>query len=143
LGDQERPLYYKDYPCTPLPKHLDDFYIIKIAYHFHELCYTLAFKYHKKDTPEMTLHHIVTLMLIVFSYTSNSLPIGAVIMFIHDISDVFLNVFKIVVETQKINVIYITYFTFMINWLYFRIYFFPMWAIRLYYEDCGSSSDPM
>lgn len=81
-----------------MPKYLDDMYVMKLAYAFYETVETFVNGRSKRDFSEMALHHIVTMMLILFSYSTNFLPIGSVIMLIHDITDIFLNIFKIVVE---------------------------------------------
>ena len=134
-GDSERPEYWENYPCTPLPKHLDDLYIIKMAYHFHELAYTLLFHLYKRDFSEFMLHHIVTLILILFSYNVNYLAFGSVIMLIHDANDIFLYIFKLVVEIKSFKWV-VTFYTLLITtWIFFRLYFFPYWALRLMYLD--------
>ena len=40
----------------------------------------------------MVLHHIVTILLTVFSYTSGFFRIGTIIMLLHDLSDIPLEV---------------------------------------------------
>ena len=40
----------------------------------------------------MAIHHVVTIMLTVFSYSSGFFRIGSVIMFLHDLADIFLEV---------------------------------------------------
>lgn len=40
----------------------------------------------------MLIHHIVTILLLGFSYVSSFFRVGAVIVLVHDIADVFLEV---------------------------------------------------
>ena len=40
----------------------------------------------------MVIHHIVTVMLTTFSYTSGFFRIGCVIILLHDLADIFLEV---------------------------------------------------
>lgn len=103
-GDKEDPKYFENYPCQKLPRYLDDIYVIKLAYHVYELVYTLLFQYDRRDFPEYILHHIVTMVLILFSYSVNFLPIGAIVFIVHDFPDCFVSFFKICsdVTSQKV-----------------------------------------
>ncbi len=47
-----------------------------------------------------TIHHIVTMSLLVFSYTCNFVRIGAVILLVHDVSDVILEVKIVFIKTS-------------------------------------------
>lgn len=62
----------------------------------------MIFHRHKRDFAEFTLHHFATVALIGTSYCFNDLPVGSVIMLLHDASDIFVNIFRITVETQNI-----------------------------------------
>ena len=70
-------------------------------------------------------------MLVLFSYTMNFLPVGAVIMLIHDIPDVFLNCFRISMDTLGVKYYMTAYAGMFLSWIYFRIYFFYYWIIRV------------
>lgn len=131
LGDQDFPRYWNHYPCTPIPNFLDDFYIMKLAYHCKEIAYTSVFQIHRRDLSEFLLHHFVTVALVLFSYSMNFLPIGAVIMLIHDAPDLFLNVFRISMDVLSLKYAVIAYLLMIISWIYLRIYFFYYWIIRV------------
>ena len=47
-----------------------------------------------------TIHHVVTISLLFFSFSTNFFRVGAVILLIHDVSDVFLEV-KIIIKTYS------------------------------------------
>lgn len=95
MGDQVDPQYFNNYPCQKIPNYLDDIYILKLSYHVYELLYTIGFQRDRRDFPEYILHHTLTLVLVLFSYIINFLPIGAVIMLVHDVPDVLISLFKI------------------------------------------------
>ena len=48
----------------------------------------------RKDYAEMMLHHCVTIALMLFSQINNQHAIGLVVVFCHDLSDVFLDLMK-------------------------------------------------
>ena len=62
------------------------YYLTSIGYHFAQLLLH-AVKTRNSDFVEMGLHHIITVYLIIGSYLINCWECGAVIAFIHDISD--------------------------------------------------------
>ena len=45
-----------------------------------------------QDFWQMTLHHIVTILLLGFSFYAGFFRIGAVIILVHDVADIFLEV---------------------------------------------------
>lgn len=98
LGDQEDPQYYTTYPCTKMSSLLDDVYVLKLSYHLYELIYTLLYFRDRRDFPEYILHHVITLVLIIFSYSLNLLTLGSVIMFLTDSTDWFVCLFKLTVD---------------------------------------------
>lgn len=135
LGDMDRPYYWNNFPCQKMPHYLDDIYVIKMAFHTYELAYSVLYQSKRRDFSENFLHHIVTIVLIVHSYSASVIPVGAVIMLVHDFSDVFVTLFRICVETQPFNIIAIVYIVFIIVWSYCRLYVFAIWCILPLYED--------
>jgi len=85
----------------------------------------ILFHRDRRDFSEMFLHHIVTIVLILFSYTVNFLPVGSVIMLIMDFSDIFVAVFKMAVDVQD-TIQNFFFFLMLATWIYFRMYFFPV-----------------
>lgn len=69
--------------------HLEfSYYLVELFYLFNEHVY--------KDFWQMFFHHVLTLQLIVTSYGRDVLRYGVVIMVIHDISDPFLEICKLI-----------------------------------------------
>jgi len=114
-----------------------------MAYHSYELIYTLMYQRHSRDFSEYLLHHIVTIMLIVITYSSNWLPVGSVIMLLHEAADVPLALFKMAVEMWKDVYMFSLYGIVLVAWIYMRIFFFPYGCIRLIYEESISSDNAM
>lgn len=57
---------------------------------FFSLSLSLIFIY--KDFMIMLVHHLATILLIIFSYTNNMIRCGTLVMCLHDVSDIFLEV---------------------------------------------------
>ena len=126
LGDNDEVFFFKNYPCQVLPNYLDDLYIIKLSYHFYEQFYTLAFQRQRRDFAEISLHHFLTIILVLFSYNTNYIPFGAAVMLVHDVTDTAVSIFKITVDITHTWFQAFTYFIMFISWIYLRLYIFPV-----------------
>lgn len=103
------PIYYHNYPCISYPHYLDDFYVFKLSYHLYELFYSVVFQRKRSDFPEYFFHHLMTWSLIFFSYTLNMLPMGSIVMLVHDITDLTVTIFKLTVDIVPLWIQWITY----------------------------------
>jgi hypothetical protein len=89
------------------------------------MMYTLLYHRERKDFSEFMLHHLVTFALVIFSYSINCLPYGAVIMFIHYISDIFISTLRGFMDVVRIELSVFIYGWVILSWIYFRLYYFP------------------
>ncbi|CAG0883908.1 unnamed protein product [Cyprideis torosa] len=80
---------WRGYPNHPVPREIHYYYVIAIGY-----CWScFAFQFfdsRKKDFWQTAIHHLTTLLLLYFSWMLNWMRVGAVILLLHDISDIFL-----------------------------------------------------
>lgn len=70
------------------------YYFLSFGHYIH-LFVTQFFEPRRKDWWEMFIHHIVTMMLLFFSYVVNFVRIGTVVLLCHDGSDIFLELAKL------------------------------------------------
>lgn len=85
---------------------------------------------HRKDYLVMMTHHVLTIMLVAFCYINQYLPFGLCILYLHDVSDISLDLLKMVNYiklggSQGLFVTEISFAVVLINWFYFRVYLFP------------------
>ncbi|CDW85563.1 lag1 longevity assurance [Stylonychia lemnae] len=132
-GDQWDPEYFPNYPCVKIPTMLDDLYVLKISFHSYETLYSIVFMRKRRDFPEYILHHIITLGLVLFSYCTNQLSLGAVVMVTHDFTDCLVSVFKIFSDVVGKTWQYVSVFSMILGWIYFRLWFFQYYVIYKYY----------
>lgn len=138
-GNTWEPRYYIDYPCQPLPPYQDEFYLVKFAYHFYELMHLSIFLRKRRDFPEMLLHHLMSVVMITYSYATALLPIGAAIMIIMDCSNIFMSLFKAVeIYPARLPIFVINLFV----WLYMRVLVYPTFIYELY-EQAGATGHPV
>lgn len=100
-GDFSEPQYYNNYPCTDVPAQMDSYYLVVLSYHFFETVYTLGWHSNRHDFSENILHHIVTIVLIGYSYYLNMLALGTVTIFVTDLTDIFVALFKLTVDIHN------------------------------------------
>jgi ceramide synthetase len=90
----------------------------------------------RKDYIEMMLHHCFTVGLVLNSLLGNELPVGMLILFIHDFSDVICDLIKMAnyLKLEESHGLFITEFFFVLNlfgtWIYFRLYRFPFHVVK-------------
>lgn len=132
MGTESNPQFLINYPCQPIPKFLDDIYVIKLAYHTFESVVSTAFHRNRRDFSEHFLHHVMTLALVSYSYFTNFLPVGSVIMLIMDFTDIFVALFKMAADVNDFwqNILFSLMFT---GWCSLRIFFFPVYVIYPFY----------
>ena len=128
-GNTENPLYFYNHPCQKLPRHLDNFYLFKLSYHLYELGHTLVLDRHRLDFVEYLLHHFLTFVLILFSYSVGYLPVGAAVMVLHDVTDLAVSIFKLTIDITPGVIQAIGYVVMVVPWVYFRLWYFPFHLI--------------
>jgi very-long-chain ceramide synthase len=128
LGSESNPQYFTNYPCQVLPRYLDDFYVIKFSYHIFEIINASLFHRDRRDFSEFLLHHIVTIVLVGYSYGTNVIPIGGAIMLVMDASDVLVAVFKLTVDAYD-HLQFPAFLMMVAGWVYFRLWFYPVYLI--------------
>ncbi|XP_060543103.1 ceramide synthase 4-like [Pantherophis guttatus] len=89
------------------------------------LVISIPFDVKQKDFNMMIIHHVIAILLIGFSYCTNFIRIGSVIMFLHDISDGLLHsakMFKYLKWQKACNTLFII---FSVLFLFTRGIVFP------------------
>ncbi len=90
--------HFADWPFHELTPAINFYYQIELGCYFHQLLWT---EVTRSDAAEMITHHFVTIILIIASYISGFFRIGASILFLHDLADIFLEIAKVFNYTSK------------------------------------------
>ncbi|XP_047136316.1 ceramide synthase 6 isoform X1 [Hydra vulgaris] len=90
----------------------------------------------RKDFYQMFLHHIVTIILILHSVMSGFTRIGAVIMVLHDASDIWLEAAKVYNYAKMQKLCDGLFFLFAVVFYLTRWVYYPFWVIHcmIYYS---------
>lgn len=117
------------------PLDLKYFYIIQLAIWVWTAFSCTFLESRRKDYLEMMLHHIFTISLVLSSYLYQEYPIGTLILFVHDSSDVVLDLMKMCnyLKLEDMHGFFITEIMFVTNtlvtWPYLRMYKFPYYIV--------------
>jgi hypothetical protein len=89
----------------------------------------------RKDYFVMYLHHIVTIALVGLSWAVGYMRVGILVLFVHDVSDIFVDLLKMVnylklENRQGLFASEIAYIVCVLSWMYFRLYQFPFRVVR-------------
>ena len=135
MGKGDMKLCTKDFPLHQYPKGLKVYYLGTMGYHLYSLFYHATAKT-RNDFVEMFLHHSVTIALYGFSYYCNITNGGSMIIFLHDIADIFTSGIRCFSETNFKILSIISAIMMLFSWFYTRICVFPFVIYySVFYED--------
>jgi ceramide synthetase len=124
------------FPELEFNPYLQTMYLVQLGTHVYSFLHQILVRRNDKKFFEYVLHHGMALFLILFSYSTNQLRIGSIVLITHDFSDVFIVLargygdfsFK---NKKAVNVIYIIAFCI---WCYTRLYAFPVHGIYIIFS---------
>lgn len=129
--------YLKEDSELKYPMVYNVFYIFQLAIWIWTAFSCKWLESRRKDYVEMMVHHIVTILLLFGSFLGKCVPIGMVVLFVHDASDVVLDLMKIAnyFKLENAHGYFTVEICFFLNtfvaWPFFRLYYFP---IKVIYE---------
>ncbi|KAF8571043.1 hypothetical protein P879_00461 [Paragonimus westermani] len=119
----------------PTPPDYYRLYILQLGFYLHSFWSVLFVDEWRKDSAVLTVHHCMTLLLLQFSLVLRLHRIGALVVFLHDLNDVFLEVAKVNVylgkrhgrtHTLNVRLSNIFFALFAVTWIVMRLYWFPL-----------------
>lgn len=138
LGGNGDPLRcFEHFPFGTLTPYLKEYYLIQLGYHSQSLLFHI-FGEHRNDYIEMILHHTCAVLLIFFSYVSNYIRIGSLVLILHDIADVFAYLLKTSVDTNYTKWTLVNFSALLFVWAYTRFYVFPSKVIGAIYSSINT-----
>jgi hypothetical protein len=82
------------------PDYFDIYYMTGLGFCLTDLIWLLFIYELQTDFKMMLLHHICTISLITFSYLTNYSNIGCIILFLHDVGDIFVYLARIIINIE-------------------------------------------
>ena len=90
--------HWDQWPSHRITAQVEFYYHVQLGAYLHQLLWT---EVTRSDAVEMILHHLTTILLLVFSFITNHTRVGSSILLLHDSSDVFLESAKVFNYTSK------------------------------------------
>lgn len=127
--------YFRGWPNQELKYSLKLYYMSQCGFYIYSIAALLLWETRRKDFSIMMSHHIITTILIGFSYITRFFRIGSIILALHDASDVFMEAAKVFKYSENELGASVFFGLFAITWLLLRLIFFPFWVIKSTSDD--------
>ncbi|XAR59452.1 hypothetical protein NMG60_11015294 [Bertholletia excelsa] len=131
--------YFRGWPNQELMPPVKLIYMCQFGFYLYSIAALLTWETRRKDFTVMMSHHVITVILIGYSYIASFFRIGSIILALHDASDIFLEVAKVFKYSEKELGASLCFGLFAISWLLLRLIYFPFWVIRassFHIRDC-------
>ncbi|XP_069185619.1 ceramide synthase 2-like [Procambarus clarkii] len=124
-------LCWKDFPNHEVTSDVFWYYMIILGYYWAITLVELPQPGSQdSNKSQMILHHTLTILLIVFSWTCGFIRIGILILFIHEYSDIALLAAKMCKYAKYDAVCEQLFVAFLVLWILTRCCVLPFWIAR-------------
>ncbi|CAL1526690.1 unnamed protein product [Lymnaea stagnalis] len=119
------------WPKQHIDNDIFNLYLLELSFYW-SLLFAIFFQrdYQKKDKKEMVVHHLVTILLIYFSWACNFVRVGSLVLIVHDFADPWLNIAKMAKYTKHQTTCEIFFAMFILTWIISRIFIYPLWVLN-------------
>ena len=120
-------------PFSPMDWNMYVCGLVLLGYPIREAVDTFVLSKRAPDFAELALHHVAHLSLASCYILSNVLPFGAMVAFVHDISDAIVSLAKFLHSMDfSMLVVGPVYLLMQVAWFYFRLMCLPFIMIDVY-----------
>ena len=122
------PTHPREHTFTPIVHFV---YLLQLAIWMYTAFSHKFLEENHMDYFVMYLHHVMTIFMVVTSYHYNYYRVGLVVLFIHDISDITVDLLKMVnyLKLDGAHSYFLVEIIFVVNlvqWIYWRLYVYPV-----------------
>ncbi|KAL7063958.1 hypothetical protein AAHC03_05884 [Spirometra sp. Aus1] len=93
-------------------------YMLQLAYYMHSFYATISLDVKRADWTVMIVHHVVTILLLHFSMLARFYRVGALVLFLHDFSDILLEAGKFTIALRDQIPEHKSFYEFVANGLF-------------------------
>lgn len=120
---------WKGFPIQTMLTSQYWYYMIEMGFYW-SLLFSVASDVKRKDFKEQIIHHVATIMLISFSWCTNYIRAGTLVMAVHDASDYFLESAKMFNYAGWKTTCNVLFIMFAVAFIITRLIIFPFWIIH-------------
>jgi len=110
--------------------YIRGYLMIQLGYHLQSFIVHVCSK-PRNDFMEMLLHHSLAVWLIALAYFMNYVIASHLVLFTHDLPDLFVYLTRTLMDTNQKKLTIFSYGSIMISWFYMRLYIFPVDIMRV------------
>lgn len=125
-----------------LPEGIKWYYLAELSLYL-QLCITQMFDTKRKDFWQQYLHHLITVLLISGSYICGHFRFGALIMFVHDASDFWLESAKVTNYAKLKKRSELFFVVFAVTFYLTRWVYFPFWILLTFMRENSRLCGPL
>ena len=115
---------WMNYPRHEIESGVWWYYIISVSFYW-ALCFS-----HLKSGLTEYVHHMCSILLLVFSWACNLVRVGTLVLLVHECGDILLHIGKIFNYLKKRRSTEIILGVFFVVWVTTRLGLFPFWILR-------------
>ncbi|KAL4222130.1 Ceramide synthase 2 [Mactra antiquata] len=120
----ETKMCWKGWPKLNVPVDVYWYYLVELSFYWC-LVFSMMTEHKRKDFTQMIVHHIATIILIYFSWATNFVRIGTLVILAHDAADFPMAAAKMMKYSGHKKACEILLGTFIVVWILSRLVYYP------------------
>lgn len=118
------------WPDQKIKLKLKAVYMYAAGFYTYSIFALMFWETRRADFGVSMSHHVATVVLIILSYVFRFARVGAIVLAIHDASDVFLEIGKMSKYSHCDWLANVAFLLFVVSWVVLRLTYFPFWILR-------------
>lgn len=120
---------WRGYPYNKLDYDVWFYYMFSLGFYW-SMTFTHFYETRRKDFYQMFFHHLLTIALMVFSWTCNFVRVGSLMLLVHDVADIPLQMSKMLIYLEWKKLCDAVFAFFSILWIVTRCGIYPFWIVK-------------
>ncbi|XP_060584378.1 ceramide synthase 5-like isoform X2 [Ruditapes philippinarum] len=119
---------WKGWPTLDVPREIYWYYMVELSFYWC-LVFSMLTEHKRKDFNQMIVHHIATILLMSFSWATNFVRIGCIVLLTHDAADFPMAAAKMMKYSGHKKACEFFLGVFIVVWVLSRLIYYPVVAL--------------
>lgn len=119
---------WRGWPKLAITPEIYWYYLIELSFYWC-LVFSMMTDHKRKDFTQMIVHHIATILLVYFSYATNFVRVGTLVLIAHDAADFPMAAAKMMKYSGHKKACEILLGIFIVVWILSRLVYYPFVAV--------------